>query len=265
MMSFTMPPAINLLNIPNFHADEMLGRVHSFESFGTVDGPGTRFVVFLQGCLFRCKYCHNRDTWDLDSGELYSVRDVVEKILPFSRFMDASGGGVTVTGGEPILQANFVALLFAKLKEQNIHTCLDTNGYVGVYSDEIHALLGNTDLVMLDIKHIDDAKHHRLVGVSNQRTLRFAQHLASINQPTQIRYVVVPGYSDDLEDVTALAQFIAPMQNIKCVELLPYHNLGTHKWQAMGLEYPLEGLMPPSKESMQAIREIFHAFQINTI
>jgi len=153
-----MSTKIPILDIPKYHADEMLGRVHSFESFGTVDGPGTRFVVFLQGCLFRCKYCHNRDTWDLDGGQLYSVTEVVEQILPYAKFMDASGGGVTVTGGEPVLQPHFVGLLFQKLRENGIHTCLDTNGYVGVYSDEVNHMIEQSDLVMCDIKHINDHK-----------------------------------------------------------------------------------------------------------
>ena len=260
-----MTSTIPVLNIPKIHADEMLGRVHSFESFGTVDGPGTRFVVFLQGCLFKCKYCHNRDTWDLDGGELYSVTEVIEKILPYAKFMDASGGGVTVTGGEPVLQAPFVALLFKKLRENNLHTCLDTNGYVGVYSDEVHDMIAESDLIMVDIKHLDDAKHHQLVGVSNQRTLRFVRHLADIGQRARVRYVVVPGYSDDLHDVEALAQFISPMKNIEQVELLPYHNLGSHKWKTMGLEYPLEGMAPPNSESMAEIQALLESYGLNIL
>jgi pyruvate formate lyase activating enzyme len=260
-MSSTIP----VLNIPKYHADEMMGRVHSFESFGTVDGPGTRFVVFLQGCLFRCKYCHNRDTWDLDGGELYSVTEMVEQILPFAKFMDASGGGVTITGGEPVLQAAFVGLLFQKLRQNGIHTCLDTNGYVGVYNEETEMMIAESDLVMVDIKHIDDHKHHLLVGVSNQRTLRFVRHLADIDKKTRVRYVVVPGYSDDITDVNALAQFLAPMQNIEQVELLPYHNLGTHKWKALDIEYPLEGMAPPPEEKMAEIQSIFESYGLNII
>ena len=260
-MSSTIP----VLNIPKYHADEMMGRVHSFESFGTVDGQGTRFVVFLQGCLFRCKYCHNRDTWDLDGGELYSVTEMVEQILPFAKFMDASGGGVTITGGEPVLQAAFVGLLFQKLRQNGIHTCLDTNGYVGVYNEETELMINESDLVMVDIKHINDHKHHLLVGVSNQRTLRFVRHLADINKKTRVRYVVVPGYSDDIADIHALAQFLAPMQNIEHVELLPYHNLGTHKWKALDIEYPLEGMEPPPEEKMQEIQSILEDYALNII
>lgn len=261
----TMTQRIPLFDIPELHADEMLGRVHSFETFGTVDGPGTRFVVFLQGCLFRCKYCHNRDTWDLDGGQLYSVQDVIQEILPYAPFMDASGGGVTVTGGEPVLQAGFVAMLFEKLQQHGIHTCLDTNGYVGVYSTEAERMVAASDLVMLDIKHINDAKHHALVGVSNQRTLRFARYLADKNHTTRIRYVVVPGYSDADEDIHGLAQFIAPMGNVQHLELLPYHNLGTHKWKSMGLEYPLEGLEPPSKARMDDIQATFESYGLTVI
>lgn len=260
-----MTNIIPTLNIPKIHADEMLGRIHSFESFGTVDGPGTRYVVFLQGCLFKCKYCHNRDTWDLDGGTLYSVTDLVSEILPYAPFMDASGGGVTVTGGEPVLQAPYVALLFEKLQQHGIHTCLDTNGYVGVYSNEVNQMIAATDLVMLDIKHINDAKHHALVGVSNQRTLRFARHLADTNHPTRIRYVVVPGYSDADEDIHGLAQFIAPMKNVQHLELLPYHNFGNHKWKAMGLEYPLEGMEPPTIERMDHIQEVFEGYGLVVI
>ncbi len=260
-MSSTIP----VLNIPKYHADELMGRVHSIESFGTVDGPGTRFVVFLQGCLFRCKYCHNRDTWDLDGGELYTVTEMIEQILPYAKFMDASGGGVTVTGGEPVLQAAFVGLLFKKLRQVGIHTCLDTNGYVGVYNAETHMMIEESDLIMVDIKHINDHKHHLLVGVSNQRTLKFVRHLADIGKKTRARYVVVPGYSDDLEDVHALAHFLAPMKNIENIELLPYHNLGTHKWKALGLEYPLEGMEPPPVAKMDDIQNIFESYGIKTI
>jgi pyruvate formate lyase activating enzyme len=260
-----MSSTIAVLNIPKYHADEMLGRVHSIESFGTVDGPGTRFVVFLQGCLFRCKYCHNRDTWDLDGGELYSVTEMVEQILPYAKFMDASGGGVTVTGGEPVLQAAFVGLLFVKLHQHNIHTCLDTNGYVGVYSAEDKLMIAESDLIMVDIKHINDQKHHLLVGVSNQRTLRFVRYLASLGKKTRVRYVVVPGYSDDLDDIHSLGRFLAPMDNIEQLELLPYHNLGTHKWKAMNLEYPLEGMAPPTDTKMVEIQLILESYGLDII
>ena len=253
--------SINVLDLPvrTVGAKRLLGRVHSFESFGTVDGPGTRFIVFLQGCLFRCKYCHNRDTWGLNEGKLYSVTELVDEILPYTPFIDASGGGVTVTGGEPLLQRQYVCVLFKLLKQQGIHTCLDTNGYVNVkdYGREMDKLFERTDLVMLDLKQIDDRKHIILTEISNDKPIAFAKYLQKINQPTWIRHVVVPGYSDDLEDIKRLADFVAPMKNVEKVELLPYHCLGVHKWDHYGEKYPLAGVEPPPAEKMEAIRQIF--------
>lgn len=254
--------SLNFYEIPtrNVDAEHLLGRVHSFESFGTVDGPGTRFIVFLQGCLFRCKYCHNRDTWELNEGKLYSVTELLDEIFPFMPFMDASGGGVTVTGGEPLLQKQFVCVLFKLLQQQGIHTCLDTNGYVSVkdYGLEMDKLFERTSLVMLDLKQIDREKHIRLTEVSNDKPLEFARYMQKINQPTWIRHVVVPGYSDDLDDIKRLADFIAPMKNVEQVELLPYHKLGVHKWSYYGEKYPLEGIDPPTAEKMAAIKQIFN-------
>ena len=260
-----MTDRIPVLNIPKIHADEMLGRVHSFESFGTVDGPGTRYVVFLQGCLFRCKYCHNRDTWDLDGGDLYSVTDLVSEILPYAPFMDASGGGVTVTGGEPVLQAPFVALLFEKLQQHGIHTCLDTNGFVRKIDDTTKKVLNSADLVLLDIKQMDNTKHIDLTHVSNKYTLEFAKYLAAHNQSVYLRYVVVPGFTDDLDDVHALGKFIEPMKNIIKIEMLPYHELGKHKWTAMGEIYPLEGVPTPPRETMLAIQEVLLQYHPDVI
>ncbi len=235
----------------------MMGRVHSTDSFGTVDGPGTRYVVFLQGCMYRCKYCHNRDTWDLDEGQIWTVEDLVQEIIPFHPFMEVSDGGVTVTGGEPLLQQHFVYRLFKSLHHLGFHTCLDTNGYVRKYDELLDALLRYTDLVMLDIKQINNEKHKDLVGVSNEYALKFAQYLAEENIRTWIRYVVVPGYSDDLEDAKEMASFVARLGNVEKVELLPYHELGVNKWEVMGEVYPLEGVKPPPKETIQAIANEF--------
>lgn len=173
------------------------GRIHSVESFGTVDGPGIRFIAFMQGCLMRCKYCHNRDTWDLDGGKEVTVAELMEQIVSYRPFLEASCGGVTASGGEAVLQAEFVAELFKACKAEGIHTCLDTNGFVRKYTEVIDQLLDNTDLVLLDIKQMDDAKHIDLTKVSNQRTLQFAEYLAKRGQKTWIRYVVVGGYTDD--------------------------------------------------------------------
>ena len=175
----------------------VLGRIHSFESCGTVDGPGIRFIVFFQGCLMRCLYCHNRDTWDLHDGQEVTVDELMKEAVTYRHFMNASGGGVTASGGEAILQAEFVRDWFRECKKEGIHTCLDTNGFARRYGPAIDELMEVTDLVMLDLKQLDDSIHQNLVGVSNHRTLQFARYLAERNQKTWVRYVVVPGWSDD--------------------------------------------------------------------
>ncbi len=233
------------------------GRIHSLESFGTVDGPGIRFITFMQGCLMRCQYCHNRDTWDLDSGREIEVDELMEQIISYRPFLESSGGGVTASGGEAILQAEFVAALFKACKAERIHTCLDTNGFVRKYTPIIDELLDNTDLVLLDIKHIDDDKHNELTKVSNHRTLEFAQYLQQRNQKTWIRYVVVGGFTDDIASAKGLADFIKPMTNVEKVELLPYHELGKHKWEALGETYQLAHVSPPSRDTMEQIKQVF--------
>lgn len=240
------------------------GRVHSWESCGTVDGPGIRFIVFMQGCLMRCQYCHNRDTWDLEGGKMVSVDEVMEQVESYRFFFEASGGGVTASGGEAILQPEFVGELFRRCREIGVDTCLDTNGMVRQHSDTIDQLLDNTDLVMLDLKHINDDIHRNLIGVSNKRPLQFAEYLAKRNQRTWIRYVVVPGYTDDDDSAEKLAEFIAPMKNVEQVELLPYHELGKHKWVALGEEYQLDGVKPPSGDTMNRIKGIFEAKGLKT-
>lgn len=232
------------------------GRIHSFESCGTVDGPGIRFIVFVQGCLMRCMYCHNRDTWDLHGGKEASVDELIKEAKSYRHFMNASGGGITCSGGEAMLQPEFVRDLFRAAKQENIHTCLDTNGFIRKYSDVIDEVLDVTDLVLLDIKHMDDLVHHDFIGVSNKRTLDFARYLKKIGKKTWLRYVVVPGYTDDEGSAHQLGEFIRDMENIEKVELLPYHKLGAHKWQTLGFDYPLEGVEAPSKETMDNIQSI---------
>jgi pyruvate formate lyase activating enzyme len=227
------------------------------ESFGTVDGPGIRYIAFMQGCLMRCQYCHNRDTWDLDGGKLISVDDIMSQLVDYQPFLDASGGGITASGGEAILQAQFVSELFQACKAKGIHTCLDTNGFVRKYEPVIDELLDNTDLVLLDIKQMNDAKHIDLTKVSNHRTLQFAQYLAKRNIKTWIRYVVVAGFTEDVESAIELAEFIKPMQNVEKVELLPYHALGEHKWQSFGEDYSLANVSAPSAQTMQQIQKVF--------
>ncbi|MGL4601750.1 MAG: pyruvate formate lyase 1-activating protein [Plesiomonas sp.] len=236
------------------------GRIHSFESCGTVDGPGIRFIVFMQGCLMRCLYCHNRDTWDTHGGKEVTVDEIMNDLRSYRHFMKASGGGVTASGGEAILQAEFVRDLFRACQAEGIHTCLDTNGFVRKMEPVIDELLDVTDLVMLDLKQINDDIHHNLVGVSNKRVLDFAQYLAKINQTTWIRYVIVPGYTDDEASAHQLGEFIKDMKNIEKIELLPYHELGKHKWEAMGEEYKLAGVKPPKKETLEKIKTILEGY-----
>jgi len=240
-----------------------IGRIHSYETCGTVDGPGIRFIIFTQGCLMRCLYCHNRDTWDVHGGKEVTVEEIISEAKSYKHFMNASGGGITCSGGEAMLQPEFVRDLFSAAKEEGIHTCLDTNGYIRKHTLVIDEVLDVTDLVMLDIKHMKDAIHQHLIGVSNKRTLAFAEYLNKRHQETWIRYVVLPGYTDDDESVHLLGKFIEPMTNISKVELLPYHKLGAHKWKALGLEYQLDGIDPPPKETMDRIQNILKQYKEN--
>ncbi len=241
------------------------GHVHSIETCGTVDGPGIRFIIFLQGCLMRCKYCHNRDTWDTETGKIMSVDELMADLVQYRNFMEASGGGVTVSGGEAMLQPEFVKAIFTACKQEGIHTCLDTNGFVRRLDDTVKGVLDVADLVLLDIKQMDNEKHIDLTHVSNKYTLDFAKYLAERNQAVYLRYVVVPGYTDCVEDAEALGKFIEPMKNIEKIELLPYHELGKHKWTAMGETYPLEGVSPPSHETMEEIKKTLLQYHNNVI
>ncbi len=230
-------------------------KVHSVESFGTVDGPGIRFVLFLQGCHLQCKYCHNRDTWDMNGGEYKSVDEIIEKINRYKNYMIPSGGGVTVTGGEPLLQYNFVLELFKRLKEEGISTCVDTSGMVGL-TDVIKEVLKYTDLVLLDIKHIDEEKCKELVGVSNKRELEFAKYLSDNNIKMWIRQVLVPGYTDDEKDLLKLKDFLSTLKTIEKVQILPYHSMGKFKWKNLGLEYPLEGVRDANQQDVDRAKKI---------
>lgn len=241
-------------------AETVKGRIHSFESFGTVDGPGIRFILFLQGCLMRCKYCHNRDTWDLHDGREITVEELMKEVRTYKHFMKANGGGVTASGGEAILQPEFVRDWFRACHAEGINTCLDTNGYMRRYDPVIDELLDVTDLVMLDLKELNDDIHQNLIGVSNKRVLEFARYLQKRNQRTWIRYVVVPGWTDDDDSVHRLGRFIEGMDNIEKVELLPYHRLGQHKWKTLGEKYELEDVSPPPKETLEHIKEILQSY-----
>lgn len=233
----------------------MFGKIHSVESFGTVDGPGIRFVIFMQGCTLKCKYCHNRDTWDTHTGTSTSVSELIKEIQNYRSYIDNSGGGVTVSGGEPLLQADFVTELFKELKKLGIHTALDTAGSIPI-SNSIKELLKYTDLVLLDIKHIDNEKAINLTGFSNKNNLEFAKYLSNLKIPVWIRQVLVPGYTDDKFDLQKLKKFIDSLNNVEKIELLPYHNLGKFKWNEIGDSYELENVEPPTNEDIQKAKHI---------
>ena len=229
-------------------------KVHSIESFGTVDGPGIRFVLFLQGCHLQCKYCHNRDTWDVNGGEFKSLDDIFDKIMRYKNYIYPNGG-VTMTGGEPLLQSKFIFELFKKLKKEGIHTCIDTSGSLPL-TDDIKNVLSVTDLVLLDIKHIDDAKCKELVGVSNKLELNFAKYLSDNNIPIWIRQVLVPGYTDDENDLLKLRDFLNTLKTLEKVEILPYHNMGEFKWKKLGFSYPLEGVRQADQADVDRTKKI---------
>lgn len=230
-------------------------KVHSIESFGTVDGPGIRYVIFLQGCHLQCKYCHNRDTWDINGGEYKSIDEIVEKIKNYKNYIIPSGGGVTVTGGEPLLQVKFLIELFKKLKEEGISTCIDTSGMVSI-TEDIKQLLELTDLVLLDIKHIDEEKCKKLVGFSNKKELEFAKYLSDNNIKIWIRQVLVPGYTDDEQDLIKLKEFISSLKTVEKVQILPYHSMGKFKWKNLSKKYELEGIRDASQEDVERAKKI---------
>lgn len=231
-------------------------KVHSFESLGTVDGPGLRYIIFLQGCPLKCKFCHNRDTWEFNNaGTEYTISYLINKINRFTSYIKASNGGVTISGGEPLLQAKNLTVLFQTLKKMGIHTCLDTSGALPI-NDEIKELLNYTDLVLLDIKHIDDEKAKALTGVSNKNELAFARYLSDNKIPMWIRQVLLPGYTDDESDLKRLKEFIDTLSSVERVEILPYHDYGKFKWEELGKKYELDDVKPPSQEEIDKAKQI---------
>ena len=247
---------IELSDLPT---SETMLRVHSVESFGSVDGPGIRFVIFLKGCAMRCQYCHNPDTWDRAGGNLRSVDDVLSQALRYRSYWGEKGG-ITVSGGEALLQIQPLTELFHKAKDLGINTCLDTsaqpfNRKDGRFS-AFEALIKYTDLVLLDIKHIDNGAHKRLTGWENENILDCARYLSDIHKPVWIRHVLVPGINDDDESLHRLRSFIDTLSNVERVEVLPYHDLGVYKWEQLGIPYKLTGVKPPTEESVLHARKI---------
>jgi pyruvate formate lyase activating enzyme len=232
------------------------GYLHSVESGAAVDGPGMRFVFFMAGCLFRCIYCHNPDTWKLHNGRKITLDDAMNEIRPYGGFLRMAGG-VTISGGEPMMQAPFVGEIFRQIKsELGLHTALDTQGYLHATVDD--EWFDAVDLVLLDIKHIDPEVYQRLTAQPLQPTLDFAHRLVRLNKPMWLRYVLVPGWTDGYDDISRLADFVAGLGPIvERVEVLPFHQMGTHKWEQLGMAYPLAGAPTPTPESTAEARKIF--------
>ena len=223
----------------------MKGFIHSIETFGSVDGPGIRYVVFMQGCPMRCLYCHNPDTWEIGKGREVSADELIREYEKNKMFYRS--GGITVTGGEPLLQIDFLIELFSLAKARGIHTCLDTSGITysdcnTSYREKLDELMRYTDLVMLDIKHIDPAKHREITSRDNSGILAFARYLANKGIPVWIRHVIVKGYTDEPEYLKALGRFIGGLSNVKALDVLPYHSMGEKKYHELGIEYPLLGM-----------------------
>ena len=231
----------------------MKGRIHSLESFGTVDGPGVRFVVFVQGCPMRCAYCHNPDTWEMNGGTLMEPSEIIEQYERNKGFY--TDGGLTVTGGEPLMQIDFLIELFTLAKEKGIHTCIDTSGIAfnpnnQPYVEKVDKLLPLTDLIMLDIKHINPEKHKELTSQPNDGILAFAKYIDEKGVDIWIRHVVVPGITDDDKYLMELGYFIGGLKNLKALDVLPYHTLGLPKYEKLGMEYKLKGVPAMDKKEV---------------
>ena len=235
---------------------KQVGNVHSIETFGAFDGPGIRYVLFLQGCPFRCQFCHNRDTWTTKTNKLMTVEEVLNDYDRYKKFYKK--GGITVSGGEPLLQLPFLIELFKECQKRNIHTCLDTSAacFNVRKSDDFKQLMKYTDLVLLDIKQINDEKHKVLVGDSNQKVLDFARFLDELKVPVNTRHVLIPGINNDIEDLKDLRAFLDSLSNIVKIDILPYHTKGIMKWEQMGLDYPLKGVLEPTKEEVEIAENI---------
>lgn len=230
------------------------GYVHSLESLGTVDGPGIRFVVFMQGCPLRCQFCHNPDSWEVNKGLEYTPEQLSEEIIRYKSYMDFSGGGVTFTGGEPLLQAEFILEVAKLLKKQDVSIAIDTSGFV--WNDKVKEVLDYTNVALLDIKNFDPMVYKNVTGVSLSPTLKFLDQLKEKNITTWVRYVLVPGLTDNLDNMKLLSAHLDNYPNVAKIELLPFHKMGEYKWQEMGLDYKLADTKEPDAELMRKAKEI---------
>lgn len=245
----------------------MIGHIHSTESFGAADGPGVRFIVFMQGCHMRCRYCHNPDTWKMDGGDEVTADEILKRALRFKPYW-GKDGGITISGGEPLLQIDFVIELFKKAKELGINTCIDTAGNPFTkeepFFSKFEELMKYTDLLLLDLKEINPTRHKDLTGFDNSNIIEMAKYLSEINKPVWIRHVLVPEHSDFDEDLDALGDFIDTLSNVDRVEILPYHTLGKFKWENLGIPYTLESISPPSAERIENAKQRIHAVSENS-
>jgi pyruvate formate lyase activating enzyme len=236
------------------------GFIHSFQTGSVVDGPGVRFVLWTTGCLMRCLYCHNPDTWHKKHGRPVTVDEIMAEVAKYERFMKIAGGGVTISGGEPLVQAPFVCALLRACKARGIHTTLDTNGYLGDrISDED---LANIDLVLLDLKSFDPETHKRATGIKVDAVLQFARRLSDLGTPAWIRFVLVPGLTDDPDNVDGLAAFVASLSNVEQVEVLPFHQMGRDKWHRIGRPYALADTPTPSPDLVERVTDQFRAYDL---
>ncbi len=242
-------------------AKSVTGRIHSTENFGTVDGPGIRFIVFTQGCRMRCQFCHNPDTWKINGGREVTTDELLAEAVRYQGYW-GKDGGITVSGGEPLLQLPFVTDLFKKAKAQGIHTTLDTCGKPFTFDEpffsEFNELLNYTDLILFDIKHIDSEQHKVLTGHFNENIVEMAKYLSDIGQPVWIRHVLVPERTDYDEYLIRLDAFVKTLKNVDKFEVLPYHTMGIYKWRDLGIDYPLEGIDPPTKERVLNAQNLLH-------
>ncbi|WP_337382811.1 pyruvate formate-lyase-activating protein [Acidaminococcus timonensis] len=240
----------------------MQGRIHSIESFGSVDGPGTRFIIFVQGCNMRCLYCHNVDTWDCHKGQLRSTDDLLDQAERYRPYWGPEGG-ITVSGGEPLLQIDFLLELFQKAKARGIHTCIDTAGQPFTrkepFFSKFQQLMEVTDILLLDVKHIDLEAHKKLTGWGNENILDLFRYLSDIHKPIWVRQVLVPGYTDDPASLQRTREFLDTLTNVQRVEVLPYHNMGLYKWEELGIPNQLKDVEPPTEEQVDAARKILRA------
>jgi pyruvate formate lyase activating enzyme len=236
-------------------AETTYGWVHSYETGSTVDGPGVRLMLFMSGCFLRCQFCHNPDTWRLKDGTRIELSHAIRRLGDFAPALRAMGGGLTISGGEPLVQVGFTRGLFAAAKEMGLHTALDTSGFLGHRADDEY--LRHVDLVLLDIKSGDPATYRRVTGRELEPTLRFAERLQDLGKAVWVRFVLVPGLTDTPDNIEKVARFVAPMSNVEWVEVLPLHQMGAFKWKALGVDYKLANTPTPTEAQVQAALEIF--------